>query len=94
MTRFTNGHGLPDYVRGPHHTAPLSLLPDIRGAIREIDPNLAPLRPMTPSAQFEQSYTPPMLFARLAMAFGALAVALVATGLNGTLTYCLQRPVP
>jgi ABC-type antimicrobial peptide transport system permease subunit len=46
---------------------------------------------MTQAAQFEQSYTTPMLFARLAMAFGVLAVVLVATGLYGTLTYRLQR---
>jgi len=70
---------------------PLSLLPSIRGAIHEIDPNLAMQRPMTQAAQFEQSYTTPMLFARLAMAFGVLAVVLVATGLYGTLTYRLQR---
>jgi predicted permease len=71
--------------------SPLSLLPDIRNAIREIDPNLAVQRPMTQAAQFQQSYTTPMLFARLAMAFGVLAVVLVATGLYGTLTYRLQR---
>jgi predicted permease len=70
---------------------PLSLLPDIRNAIHEVDPNLALQNPMTQAAQFEQSYTTPMLFARLALAFGALAVVLVATGLYGTLTYRLQR---
>lgn len=70
---------------------PLSLLPGIRSALHEIDPNLAPERPMTQAAQFEESYTTPMLFARLATAFGILAVILVATGLYGTLTYRLQR---
>jgi predicted permease len=70
---------------------PLSLLPDVRGAVHEIDPNLALQRPMTQATQFEQSYTTPMLFARLAMGFGLLAVVLVATGLYGTLTYRLQR---
>ena len=70
---------------------PLSLLADIRSAIREIDLNLAVQRPMTQAAQFEQSYTTPLLFARLAVAFGVLAVVLVATGLYGTLTYRLQR---
>ena len=71
--------------------SPLSLLPAIRSAIHGIDPTLALERPMTQAAQFEQSYTTPMLFARLAMAFGVLAVVLVATGLYGTLTYRLQR---
>lgn len=70
---------------------PLSLVPDIRHALHEIDPNLAVQRPMTQSAQFEQSYTTPKLFARLATAFGVLAIVLVATGLYGTLTYRLQR---
>lgn len=70
---------------------PLSLLPDIRTAIHEFDPNLALQKPMTQAAQFEQSYTTHMLFARLSMAFGALAIVLVVTGLYGTLTYRLQR---
>ena len=70
---------------------PLSLLPGMRSILHEIDPNLAPERPMTQAAQFEESYTTPMLFARLAMAFGVIAVVLVATGLYGTLTYGLQR---
>jgi len=70
---------------------PLSLLPDVRSAVHQIDPNLALQKPMTQAAQFEQSYTTPMLFARLAMGFGLLAVVLVATGLYGALTYRLQR---
>jgi predicted permease len=70
---------------------PLALLPEIRGAVNQIDPNLALQKPMTQAAQFEQTYTTPMLFARLAMGFGLLAVVLVATGLYGTLTYRLQR---
>jgi predicted permease len=70
---------------------PLSLLPEIRSAIHDIDPNLAVQNPMTQTAQFEQSYTTPMLFARLATAFGVLAVVLVATGLYGTLAFRVQR---
>jgi predicted permease len=70
---------------------PLSLLPEIRRAIGKIDPSLALQKPMTQATQFEQSYTTPMLFARLALGFGLLAVILVATGLYGTLTYRLQR---
>ena len=70
---------------------PLSLVPEVRRAVNEIDPNLALQKPMTQAAQFEQTYTTPMLFARLAMGFGLLAVVLVATGLYGTLSYRLQR---
>jgi predicted permease len=70
---------------------PLALLREISHAVHQIDPNLALQKPMTQAAQFEQSYTTPMLFARLAMGFGLLAVVLVATGLYGTLTYRLQH---
>src|SRR5205085_9344095 len=41
--------------------------------------------------QFERSYTQERLFARLSVAFGALAVLLVATGLYGTLAYGVGR---
>jgi FtsX-like permease family len=70
---------------------PMALLPEIRRAIRELDPDLAVQNPMTQVAQFEQSYVTPMLFARLALGFGVLAAVLVATGLYGTLAYRLQR---
>jgi predicted permease len=70
---------------------PLSLFQEVRRAVSQVDPNLALQKPMTQAAQFEQTYTTPMLIARLAMAFGLLAVLLVATGLYGTLTYRLQR---
>jgi ABC-type antimicrobial peptide transport system permease subunit len=70
---------------------PLVLLPQVRRAVQQIDPNLALQKPMTQAMQFEQTYTKSMLFARLAMGFGLLAVALVATGLYGTLTYRVQR---
>lgn len=70
---------------------PLSLLPEVRRAVSQIDPNLALQKAMTQAAQFEQTYTTPMLFARLAIAFGVLAVVLVATGLYGTLAYRLQH---
>lgn len=46
---------------------------------------------MKQATQFEKSYVTPKLFARLTLAFGVLAVVLVATGLYGTLLYRLQR---
>ena len=70
---------------------PLALLPEISRAVHQLDPNLALQKPMTQAAQFEQTYTTPMLFARLSMGFCVVAVVLVATGLYGTLTYRLQR---
>jgi predicted permease len=70
---------------------PIALLPEIRSTIHELDPNLPLQNPITQAAQFENSYVTPMLFARLALGFGVLAVVLVATGLYGTLAYRLQR---
>ncbi len=70
---------------------PLVLFPEVRRVVQQIDPNLALQKPLTQATQFEQTYTTPMLFARLAMGFGLLAVILVATGLYGTLTYRVQR---
>ena len=70
---------------------PLALLPAIQRTIHNLDPNLPLQNPMKQATQFEKSYVTPELFARLALAFGVLAVVLVATGLYGTLVYRLQR---
>jgi ABC-type antimicrobial peptide transport system permease subunit len=48
-------------------------------------------KPMTQRAQFDESFSQPRLFARLAMFFGLLAALLVATGLYGTLAYRVSR---
>jgi ABC-type antimicrobial peptide transport system permease subunit len=48
-------------------------------------------KPMTQRAQFDESFSQPRLFARLAMFFGLLAALLVATGLYGTLAYRVGR---
>jgi predicted permease len=50
---------------------PLAILPAVHKVVRQIDPNLPLIQPMTQRAQF----------------FGLLAVVLVATGLYGALTY-------
>ena len=75
-------------VRAASH--PMALLPQLQSLVRAMDPDLALQAPMTQAAQFERSYVTPMLFARLALAFGLLAVTLVAAGLYGTLLYRLQ----
>jgi hypothetical protein len=46
---------------------PIALLPAMREAVRELDPNLPLQKPMTEAAQFAESYVTPMLFARLAL---------------------------
>jgi len=69
------------------HGDPLAILPTVRKVVQQIDPNLPLMQPMTQRAQYEQSISQQLLFARLAGFFGLLAVVLVATGLYGTLAY-------
>jgi predicted permease len=69
------------------HGEPLAILPAARKVVQQMDPNLPLIRPMTQRAQFETTIANQVLFARLAGFFGFLAVALVATGLYGTLAY-------
>ena len=70
---------------------PLALLPEIRRAVREMNPNLPLEQPMTQQEQFEQSYVQSKMFAELGGFFGILAAVLVATGLYGTLSYRTNR---
>ncbi|MGC1296435.1 MAG: ABC transporter permease [Alloacidobacterium sp.] len=69
------------------HGDPMAILPAVRKVVQQIDPNLPLMQPMTQRAQYEQSISQQLLFARLAGFFGLLAVVLVATGLYGTLAY-------
>jgi len=70
---------------------PMTLLPAIRQIVRNMDPNAPVQQPMVLSAQFEESYLMPALFARLGAFFGGLAALLVAVGLYGTLAYRVSR---
>jgi predicted permease len=70
---------------------PMNLLPSMRRAVRDINPNIPLEQPLTQQAQFEESYTQPKMFARLGGFFGLLAAVLVATGLYGTLSYRTNR---
>jgi len=69
------------------HGEPLAILPSARKVVRQIDPNLPLIRPMTQRAQYDTTISGQLLFARLAGFFGFLAAVLVATGLYGTLAY-------
>jgi predicted permease len=70
---------------------PMAMLPTVRKVLTQIDPDMPMLEPLTQSAVFEQSISQQALFARLAGCFGMLAVALIATGLYGTLAYRVSR---
>jgi ABC-type antimicrobial peptide transport system permease subunit len=73
------------------HGEPLEILPVVRKTVQQIDPNLPLMQPMTQRAQFEETISTQLLFARLAEFFGILAVLLVATGLYGTLAYRINN---
>jgi predicted permease len=69
------------------HSEPLAILPAARKALQQMDPGLPLIQPITQQAQYEQTISQQLLFARLGGFFGLLAVLLVATGLYGTLAY-------
>jgi predicted permease len=89
---YTQGNGVGEmHVEMRVQGDPLAILPAVQNAVRQIDPNLPLLEPMLQQVQFEQSISQQILFARLAECFGLLAIALVATGIYGTLAYRVSR---
>jgi predicted permease len=73
------------------HGDPLAILPATRNIVQQFDANLPLIRPMTQRAQYDLTISNQVLFARLAGFFGLLAVALVATGLYGSLAYSVNH---
>jgi hypothetical protein len=73
---------------------PISLVPTIRGMLRQRDPNLAlaKVRPMT--EYVDREIAPASFTAVLAAVFGALALLLAATGIYGLLNYQISRRLP
>jgi predicted permease len=89
---FTQGNSVGEmHVEMRVQGDALAILPAAQNAIRQIDPNLPLLKPMLEQAQFDQSISQQILFARLAECFGLLAILLVATGIYGTLAYRVSR---
>ncbi len=77
----------PDERRAAGAGKPLAILPAAQKVVAQMDPNLPLLKPMEQRAQYEETISHQLLFARLAGFFAILAVVLVATGLYGTLAY-------
>jgi predicted permease len=73
------------------HGNPKLLIPRVAQILVGFAPDLAPLQPMTQKQQFETTISGDRLIARLAMFFGILAGALVATGLYGNIAYNVSR---
>jgi predicted permease len=70
---------------------PTLLIPDVRRAVAEVDSNLALSDVRTQIQQIDEALIQEELFARLASFFGALALALGAVGLYGTMSYAVGR---
>ncbi|HEY1966051.1 MAG TPA: ABC transporter permease [Acidobacteriaceae bacterium] len=77
----------PETVELRVHGEPLAILPAAQKTLQQMDPNLPLLKPMAQRAQYEETISNQLLFARLAGFFAILGVVLVATGLYGTLAY-------
>ena len=77
----------PETVELRVHGEPLAILPVAQKALQQMDPNLPLLKPMAQRAQYEETISNQLLFARPAGFFAILGVVLVATGLYGTLAY-------
>jgi predicted permease len=70
---------------------PEALLPQIRAAIRSVDPNLAVWDVMTLSEAVDRSLGLEKLLAKLASFFGGLALLLASIGLYGVMAYSVAR---
>jgi predicted permease len=77
----------PENIELRVHGDALAILPAAQKVLQQMDPNLPLLKPMAQRAQYEETISQQLLFARLAGFFAILAVVLVATGLYGTLAY-------
>jgi predicted permease len=70
---------------------PATLASAVRGAVADVDPQLVVASAAPLTATMRQSISTQRLMARLAGAFGALALLLAAVGLYGVMTYTVAR---
>ena len=66
---------------------PLLLLPQVRTAVREVDPRIVVARPQRLADVFQQSLGAQRMMATLVAIFGALALALAALGVYGVMAH-------
>ena len=78
-------------VRAPAGRDPLMLLPALRQALREVDPNVALFHIKTADSLIEESVGSPRFRATLLSLFGGIALLLSSIGLYGLLAYTVAR---
>jgi predicted permease len=66
---------------------PVALVPAVRQAVREVDPQLVLARPRTLAGEFAQSVADERLLATMVGLFGGLALLLAAVGLYGVMSH-------
>ena len=70
---------------------PMSVVPAIREAVRQIDPNMPVTNVSTQAEQVSLRYQQEQLFARAYALFGGLAVLIASVGLFGLMSYSVAR---
>src|SRR5262249_15581823 len=70
---------------------PASIVPAIRAAVREIDPNLPITRISTQADEVEKRLAPEKLFAQSYAVFGGVALLLASIGLSGLMSSPVAR---
>ncbi len=103
LSHWVAGYGRPDHqvTEGRSHFAqsfvlrtglPISVLePQVKQALREVDPNIAVDTIRTMHQQVLSNFTQQALVARLAGLFGVLALLLASIGLYGVTAYSVER---
>ena len=69
----------------------LALVPAVRQAVRDVDPNLPMFDIKSQAEQAQESVAQEAMFARLSTVLGSIALLLVAIGLYGTMSYAVVR---
>ena len=64
---------------------------ELRSALADVNPNLAPLYVHTFAEQLDENFTPDELLARLTSLFGLAALLLASIGLYGVTAYSVER---